>query len=394
MIDLSLNAVVAWNPINVIEGEGHWVSQVALISVAMSLITVILYSIKLNFLRREKKNSTDSFEADEALPKYRFGWCNKISAFFSSRIAATIFDAFYRPLIVLIWYSASIYCINIVTDGLISHIFQLSYSIIEKIGLIFAFGWVLFRLKNGLISLIAQKEMIFLSDIEPSTLQALSKLTTIAIIIFMFVVFHDVTGMSMTTVLAFGGVGGLAAAFASQDIVANFFGGMMIHIVRPFSVGESIVIPSIQLDGTVEELGWYQTTVRSIDKTALYIPNSTITKAMVVNKSRMTHRLINDSLYIKVAPDKLKLLMDDLRQTAARENGIDVHQGISIWVASFYGPVVKISLYLYVSTTNYASYCRVRESLFVAFANSVQRHEGVFTPPAEMNDTWMHIAAN
>jgi len=55
------------------------------------------------------------------------------------------------------------------------------------------------------------------------SLTALSKVLTLGILIVMLFLLHDITGLSLTTVLAFGGVGGLAVAIASQEMVQIFF---------------------------------------------------------------------------------------------------------------------------------------------------------------------------
>ena len=122
-------------------------------------------------------------------------------------------------------------------------------------------------------------------------MQALSKLFTAVIGSIILILLNDFTGISLTTLLAFGGVGGLALAFASQEIVSNFFGGFMIHMTRPFLIGELVSMPSLAIEGAVEEIGWYQTLIRPSSKTAVYIPNSLFTKALLINKTRITQCL-------------------------------------------------------------------------------------------------------
>ena len=50
-------------------------------------------------------------------------------------------------------------------------------------------------------------------------------------------------GFSVSGVLAFGGIGGLAVGFAAKDLLANFFGGLTIYLDRPFAVGDWIRSP-------------------------------------------------------------------------------------------------------------------------------------------------------
>ena len=49
-------------------------------------------------------------------------------------------------------------------------------------------------------------------------------------------------GVSVSGVLAFGGIGGIAIGFAARDLLANFFGALMIFLDRPFSVGDCALL--------------------------------------------------------------------------------------------------------------------------------------------------------
>lgn len=89
----------------------------------------------------------------------------------------------------------------------------------------------------------------------------------------------DTISINVQTVLAFGGIGGVAIGFACREIFSNFFGGFMICVTHPFSVGEWIrSIEEDELSDTVEDTGWYLTRVRTWDKRPLYIPNSRLDK--------------------------------------------------------------------------------------------------------------------
>ena len=73
-------------------------------------------------------------------------------------------------------------------------------------------------------------------------------------------------GLSISGLLAFGGVGGLIVGLAAKDLLSNFFGGMMIFFDRPFRVGEFIKSPDRNIEGIVEKIGWRLTVVRTFSK--------------------------------------------------------------------------------------------------------------------------------
>ena len=59
-------------------------------------------------------------------------------------------------------------------------------------------------------------------------------------------------GFSVSGELAFGGIGGIAIGLAARDLLANFFGALMIFLDRPFSVGDWVRSPDREIEGTVE----------------------------------------------------------------------------------------------------------------------------------------------
>jgi MscS family membrane protein len=247
---------------------------------------------------------------------------------------------------------------------------------------VFAFGWILLRLKNGLIAHLAETSRGKESALDSTTLQAISKLLSIAIVIFILVLLHDVTGMSLTTFLAFGGVGGLALAFASQEIFSNFFGGLMIHITRPFSVGENIFLPTYLIDGVIEEIGWYQTRVRALSKAAVYVPNSLFSKALLVNKSRITHRLIEDTLSFSIYPlASTSTILEDATKYLSSHPSTDKTEWAGARIASFNGPICNITVTAVLTTESLPEYYRIRDQIRLQIGEIISSHGGILSYP-------------
>ena len=135
--------------------------------------------------------------------------------------------------------------------------------------------------------------------LDPTTLHALAKLTRLSVVISAVLVALPTLGIEITALLAFGGVGGIAVGFAAQDLLSNFFGGLMIYLDRPFAIGDWIRSPDREIEGTVESIGWRLTVVRTFDKRPLYVPNSVFAKLALENPSRMTNRRIYETIGIR-----------------------------------------------------------------------------------------------
>src|SRR5437868_2604405 len=89
-------------------------------------------------------------------------------------------------------------------------------------GGILIFGWVLLKMKTTLIRKLLK------DSIDQGKIDAVNKVTSLLVFFLIGMLLLEQTGSSINTLLAFGGISGLAIAFASQQIIANFFGGIQI----------------------------------------------------------------------------------------------------------------------------------------------------------------------
>lgn len=88
-------------------------------------------------------------------------------------------------------------------------------------------------------------------------------------------------GVNVTALLAGLGIGGVALAFAAQDTVANVFGTITILLDAPFKLGDRVKIGDT--DGTIEEVGFRSTRIRTLYNSVVSIPNSVVAKEKIDN---------------------------------------------------------------------------------------------------------------
>jgi len=88
-------------------------------------------------------------------------------------------------------------------------------------------------------------------------------------------------GVNVTALLAGLGIGGVAIAFAAQDTVANVFGTITIILDRPFKLGDTIKVGDTE--GTVTEVGFRSTRIRTYYNSIISIPNSVVAKERIDN---------------------------------------------------------------------------------------------------------------
>lgn len=191
-----------------------------------------------------------------------------------------------KPLKALIWILAIVVAVNFTADKIN---IKLTHSVIllKDLGIIFCISWFMWGMVDHYEELVIRKKID--NKIDITTYTALIKLLKLIILVIAALMALQSMGISINGVLAFGGIGGIAIGFAARDLLANFFGALMIFMDRPFSVGDVIKSPDRQIEGVVDYISWRLTHVRTADEKILYIPNSIFSTIIIENHSRMTN---------------------------------------------------------------------------------------------------------
>ncbi len=295
--------------------------------------------------------------------------------YFSKKYDSPSFDLFADavrlPAFCVVWYFVALYTIDLLTEDWLSENTQGFWVAITNGGRLLFLGWFLLRLKDRILKRMMEQRALEGRPMEVSSVQGLSKVGTIVIGIIVLILLNDFTGLSLSTVLAFGGVGGLALAIASQEIVSNFFGGLMIHLTHPFQIGEYIQIPSLNIEGSVEEVGWYQTRIRPPSKTAVFAPNALFTKTLLINQTRITHRLLNEKIQVRVTSlDSLSLIIQDIKAFFSSNPSFDPAEWSGARIECI-GPISTLVLTGLTKANTLQEFYSLRDEVFLQVARII-----------------------
>ncbi|HKK16678.1 MAG TPA: mechanosensitive ion channel family protein, partial [Gammaproteobacteria bacterium] len=190
-------------------------------------------------------------------------------------------------------------------------------------------------------------------------------------------------------VLAFGGVGGIAVGFAARDLLANFFGGLMIYMDRPFSVGDWVRSPDREIEGTVEQIGWRLTIIRTFDKRPLYIPNSIFNTIALENPARMTNRRIFETVGIRYDDaGKMESIVSDVRKMLEQHEAIDHDKTLIVNFNEFAASSLNFFIYTFTKTTNWIEYHAIKQDVLLQVIHIIEEHGAECAFPT----TTVHIA--
>ncbi len=117
------------------------------------------------------------------------------------------------------------------------------------------------------------------------------RIVTIGVYLLCSVVVLDLFGVNTSSIIALMGAAGLAVGLALKDTLSNIAAGVMLLVLRPFSVGHRIDCGS--LSGFVREIGLFTTVMETLDGLYVSAPNSVLWGAPIVNYSRNKMRRID-----------------------------------------------------------------------------------------------------
>ncbi len=128
------------------------------------------------------------------------------------------------------------------------------------------------------------------------------------------------------------GVGGIALAFAAQDILQNFVAGVLLQVRRPFRVRDQI--SSGDFEGTVMDVNLRTVEMVTYDGLTVYLPNAEVLKAPIVNFTRtpLNRTSIDVGLAYDTDLDQARTVLLAACQDA---EGVAAVPGVEVWIESF-----------------------------------------------------------
>ncbi|MCS5587340.1 MAG: mechanosensitive ion channel family protein [Porticoccaceae bacterium] len=348
-----MNAIETWL-INLTSKPYIWIGELFLI-----IFTVLILGYMLNKLinRLEARAAKSPTVWDDAL-----------------------LEACRVPAIWLIWILGINFALSITAQRIgsplqdfIEPVNRLAFIVL---GTLFINGFIKRAERNLLDPVYMEKPM------DPTTVSAVAKLFRAAVIITATLVAMQLFGYSVSGLLAFGGIGGIAIGFAAKDLLANFFGGLMIYLDRPFSVGDWVRSPDKEIEGTVEDVGWRLTRIRTFDKRPLYIPNAVFANISVENPSRMTNRRIYETLGIRYHDIAcMKPIVDQVITMLREHKDIDADQTLIVNFDKFAPSSLDFFVYTYTKTTDWVEFHQVKQDVLLKVADIIEANKAEIAFP-------------
>ena len=189
-------------------------------------------------------------------------------------------------------------------------------------------------------------------------------------------------GIEVAGLLAGLGLGGLAFALAAQDTVSNLFGSVTVLFDRPFQVGDWIVVGDVE--GTVEEMGFRSTRIRTFYNSLITLPNSNLIKVSVDNLGSRSYRRWSTRLGIAydTPPEKVDAFCDGIRELIER-HPYTRKDYYHVYFNEFGAASLEIMLYVFFVTPDWATELRERHRLAVDILRLANEMDVEFAFPTQ-----------
>lgn len=213
-----------------------------------------------------------------------------------------------------------------------------------------------------------------------TTLKALANVGRFVIwAVLLLLALHNV-GVNVTGLIAGLGVGGIAVAMATQNILKDLFASFSIVLDKPFVIGDFIVVGDFM--GTVEKIGIKTTRIRSLSGEQITFCNNDLVESRVRNYKRMGERRVvfNLGVVYQTPADKLEAIPGWIKEI------IDANEMTRFDRAHFkgYGAFsLDFEVVYYVLSPDYTTYMDVQQAINLAVFRKFQEEKVEFAYPTQ-----------
>lgn len=171
-----------------------------------------------------------------------------------------------------------------------------------------------------------------------------------------------VIGVRLGPLVGALGIGGLALAFAGQNILANFLASIILQLRRPFRRGDQISVAGCE--GTVDDVNFRTVVLRTFDGERVMVPCAQVLTTPIVNHTTLGRR--RTTLSVSVAYDTdLDEALSALRKALRREDGVLDRPDPEVWVESFADSGISLAVRFW-HAPDVATLWRTRSDVAVA----------------------------
>ncbi|MBZ9663305.1 mechanosensitive ion channel [Pseudomonas sp. LMG 31766] len=203
--------------------------------------------------------------------------------------------------------------------------------------------WLISRLTSSIGRMLEARK------VDRALSSFISSLVSIVLRILLLISVASMVGVETTSFIAMIGAAGLAIGLALQGSLANFAGGVLIMLFRPFRAGDWIEGQGVS--GSVDSIQIFHTTLKTADNKVVIVPNGALSNGHITNYSREPRRRADINIGIDYSSDikrAREVLLD-----IAKDPRVQIDPAPVVFVTGLGDSAVNISLRVWVATGDF-----------------------------------------
>ena len=291
-------------------------------------------------------------------------------------------SGFLEPFVLLIrclfWYLA-VFAFPLPT-GTLPVVYRVSTSVLRLalIGLVTLGLWNSASLCKLLLSSARNR-----LDLESNQtmLHFFEKFYRALILVLVVITALNELGFNVNGLVTGAGLVGLTLSLAAQSTVSNLVAGVALVMERPFGIGDFITVGDVS--GTVEDISFRTTRIRTTDNSLVSMENSAVCSKAITNIANRTSRLWAFTLGVtySAAPAQLHTLMDDL-SAALRADPEVLPDTVEVNLSCFADSSISVAVQCYVTATDIVPFRALKTRLNYAVMDIMARDGCAFAFPS------------
>ena len=199
-------------------------------------------------------------------------------------------------------------------------------------------------------------------EIDKSTMNAILRITKIAIYVLAGFMVISELGYNISGFITGLGLSSVVITLAAQDTAKSLIGGLAIFLDKPFKVGDYIKVD--QYEGTVEEIRFRTTSIRTLENTVLHVANSEMSVSAIINYSEMEKRRYYAKLVLEFGTSlkKVEIVKNKINSMLMQMDEIE-KETIMINFQEISDNGMDLVIIAYINRTNYAEYLDIKEEI-------------------------------
>ncbi len=207
-------------------------------------------------------------------------------------------------------------------------------------------GVQIVRIIRGLV-----KKSLAKGNADQGVIQFIDSFLKFSLYVVLFITIASGFGMDAASILALLGSAGVAIGLAIQGSLANFVGGVLILLLKPFKVGDYIVTANGN-EGAVQEIQIFYTKLTTGDNRLVIIPNGDLSNSSMINVSAMPNRRVDISVGISYQAD-IRQAREVLLKLLESDDKVLADMDKKVYVDSLADSAVVLGIRFYVLSEDY-----------------------------------------